>query len=105
MKKKRLFYVSHPYGGKKENKEAVQSIIDSLKDAFDDSVDFISPIHVLGPLYHTIPYIDGLNLCLSLLDQCECIVLCGDWQHSRGCMAEYGYAIAKGILCIGLVKQ
>lgn len=97
MKEKLLLYVSHPYGGEKENKKAVQGIINSLKNEFGDSVAFVSPIHILGPLYYMIPYLDGLNACLGLLGRCDGILLCGDWQHSRGCMAEYGYAIAKGI--------
>ena len=43
------------------------------------------------------PYLEGLNLCLSLLKRCDTIIMCGDWQNSRGCMAEYGYALAKHI--------
>lgn len=108
MKKKRLFYVSHPYGGNPENEKAVQDIIDEMSGRklrpnsfifmpFGDDSAFVSPIHILGSLYDAIPYIDGLDLCLSLLRRCDGIILCGDWQHSRGCMAEYGYAKAIGI--------
>lgn len=109
MRKKRLFYVSHPYGGKPENERAVQAIIDEISGRklrpnsliffvpFGADSKFVSPIHILGPLYDAIPYIDGLDLCLSLLRRCDGIIMCGDWQHSRGCMAEYGYAKASGI--------
>ena len=93
MKKKRLFYVSHPYGGNPENEKAVQDIIDEMSGRklrpnsfifmpFGDDSKFVSPIHILGPLYDAIPYIDGLDLCLSLLRRCDGIILCGDWQHS-----------------------
>ena len=108
MRKKRLFYVSHPYGGKPENEKAVQAVIEELKEKhipirtdfptmYYSNVEFVSPIQLLGPLYDAMPYLEGLNLCLSLLKRCDTIIMCGDWQNSRGCMAEYSYALAKHI--------
>lgn len=58
---------------------------------------FISPIHQLGFLYDQISYVDGLKKCLALLERCDAVIFSGDWQHSRGCMAEYAYALANRI--------
>lgn len=82
MRKKRLFYVSHPYGGKPENEKAVQAVIEELKEKhipistdfptmYYSNVEFVSPIQLLGPLYDAMPYLEGLNLCLSLLKRCD----------------------------------
>ena len=101
-------YVSHPYGGLADNKKAVEDLLESLVNAEPDiagstllsigcDTKFISPIHVFGALYNVLDYIEGLNMCLTLLSKCDVLLLCGDWQNSKGCMAEYAYAKAKGI--------
>lgn len=109
MKKNACFMYRTRTGASLKMKGAVQAIIDEISGRklrpnsliffvpFGADSKFVSPIHILGPLYDAIPYIDGLDLCLSLLRRCDGIIMCGDWQHSRGCMAEYGYAKASGI--------
>lgn len=43
-------------------------------------------------------YPDGVWLLgdLEILDRCDGIVLCGDWQRSAGSVAEHAYAVTKG---------
>lgn len=120
----KLIYVAHPYEGKRENAEAVQKIIEELVEwehpliaskngadgvhayAAGTIVDmsaweialatYVSPIHQLGFTYDSAPYVAGLQKCFTLLSHCDALLLCGDWQTSKGCMAEFAYAIAKG---------
>lgn len=56
----------------------------------------VSPIHQFGFMYDSVPYAVGLQKCLALLNACDVLLLCGDWRNSKGCMAEFAYAMAKG---------
>lgn len=59
---------------------------------------------IISPL-HAYSFLDSKNLTeteilyydFRLLSRCDMLILSGDCRHSRGCMAEYGYAKAKGI--------
>lgn len=59
---------------------------------------------IISPL-HAYSFLDSKNLTeteilyydFKLLSKCTHLILSGYWRHSRGCMAEYGYAKAKGI--------
>lgn len=86
-----LIYVSHPYGGKEENKQAVEDIIRKL--AVDNPQHtYISPIHCFGFMYNDVSYESGLDMCLNLLNKCDKMVVCGDWESSKGCTAEVLFA-------------
>lgn len=119
-----LLYIAHPYEGKKENAEAVQKIVEALAEwehpllaekRPEDTVHIyaageilemqaldvaqavpVSPIHQFGFMYDSVPYAVGLQKCLALLNACDVLLLCGDWRNSKGCMAEFAYAMAKG---------
>lgn len=96
-----LVYVAHPYGGLEENKKKVEEIIpklakDELFNMMEEDITFVSPIHTFGHLYDQVDYVEGLNMCLDLLDKCEHIVVIEGFEKSKGCMAEYGFAKAKG---------
>lgn len=62
------------------------------------NLTIISPLHVYS-------FLEGKNMeeteilryDFRLLNNCTLLILSGDWRQSRGCMAEYGYAKAKGI--------
>ena len=90
-------YVAHPYGGKEENKELCAKYMKKLQNHFYRPM-FISGIHTFCFYsYEDEDYEIGIDRCLLLLSKCKAIVLCGDWRNSKGCCAEYGYAMAKGI--------
>lgn len=122
----KFVYVAHPYGGKPENKKAVEQIIRGLNSgdhpmltreipAFHTTMHpleqaiskvqadelihatYQSSIHQLGFMYEDIPYVTGLQKCLAMLSRCDMLLLCGDWKHSKGCMAELGFAMARHI--------
>lgn len=122
----KLIYIAHPYGGKPENIKVVDRIIEALNSgdhpmltckipAFrmvtgewiqitseiqaDELIraTYESPIHQQGFRYEGVPYITGLQRCLRMLDTCDMLLLCGDWKHSKGCLAEFSFAMARHI--------
>ena len=90
--KKKLVYVAHPYGGKESNRKKIDVIMEDLV-LNDASHDYISPIHNFGYVYLTGDnYQRGLDICLSLLGQCDILVLCPEWESSLGCNGEFEFA-------------
>lgn len=85
-------YISHPYGGKEENKEHVETIIKQLVWEHPNHL-FISPIHALGFLYRDVEYKVGLNWCLELLDMCDEMWVFGDYLESKGCVEEIKHCL------------
>lgn len=97
MSNLKRIYIAHPYGGKAENRERVEKIIDKLIDKYGTDKVFISPLHALGYLYHKVDYVQGIRMCLALLEMCDELWLCPGWEDSRGCNIEYGFAKGMGI--------
>ena len=89
--KKDLVYVAHPYGGDPKNVEKIKAIIRKLREENPNNV-YISPVLCFGFYYNDVPYLDGIEECLTVLDKCDFIILCGDWEESRGCNIEYIHA-------------
>ena len=118
----KLVYVAHPYGGDEKNARAVKQIIEDLTEGSHPllgspmvtalhksegipsiellQVVYVSPIHQQGFMYTGTPYLTGLQKCLQLLKRCDILLLCGDWQQSKGCMAEFAHAMNLGISII-----
>ena len=91
-----VVYVSHPYGGEQKNEAKADVIVRALQTANPDAC-FVSPVHAIRAPYSRTDYVQGLEYCLALLDRCNAIIMCGNWQESRGCVAEYVVAKGKGI--------
>lgn len=85
-----MIYVSHPYQGKKENKDRVEFIVKTLSIE-KPTETFISPIHSFGFMYNDVAYNVGLRYCLDLLELCDSMMVFGDWRNSKGCRAEIEY--------------
>ena len=80
-----LIYVAHPYGGKEENKKAVEEKIKKLVKKY--------PIHTFGYMYNWVKdYEQGMQMCLNLLKRCDRLILCEGWSASKGCNREYDFA-------------
>ena len=89
-------YLSHPYGGKPDNLDAIDALLRHL--AIDDPDNtYLSPVHCFGGLYNAVPYPRGLDMCLDLLSVCDRMVVYGDWRDSVGCRAEMAYCKKHGI--------
>lgn len=87
-----VVYVAHPYGGLSFNYERTSSIMKLLCEKFPN-ITFVSPIHAYGFMYEAVDYEKGIRMCFKLLDLCDTVLLCGDWENSRGCRMEKEYAI------------
>lgn len=85
-----MIYVSHPFGGKEENKQKVEEIVRGLVKQ-NPGTTYISPIHAIGYLYSDVSYEQGMEYCLNLLDKCDKMLVFGDHASSRGCTAEILY--------------
>lgn len=86
-------YLCHQYGGLESNKKWLeQTIIDLFKkynkEIKENNIVFMSPIHCFGYLYEALDYDDGMDLCISLLENCDYMLTFGARSFSKGCMIE-----------------
>lgn len=104
-----MAYLAHPYAPLNRRAEIFVEAIkaENVEEAGDIAYKIMSKypnLTVLSPL-HAYSFFEGKDLeetdilryDFSLLNNCTLLILSGHWRHSRGCMAEYGYAKAKGI--------
>lgn len=84
----KIIYVSHKYGSKAENKQAVEKLIKKLVRQYPQYC-FVSPIHALGFLYNEMDYDTGMEHCLTLLDVCDEMWICS--EDSKGVKIEREY--------------
>ena len=103
-KKPTLIYLSHAFGGDPANTQDVEQRIRQLyRDHIcsmsirHHKVIFVSPLHALGFLYDLVPYQQGLDNCLELLDRCKLMVTFKGHDQSTGVLAEKAYCAAHGI--------
>lgn len=90
-------YVSHKYGGDKNNLKEVEKIIKTQQKKHPNYM-FISPIHMFGFLYNDMSHEDGLELCLYQLAECDEIWVTGEkWYDPTGVIKEIEYANAHKI--------
>lgn len=85
-----LVYISHPYGGKEENKKEIESIVEKLSQE-NPNIVYASPVHCFGFMYNTVSYERGLEMCLELLARSDKMLVYGDWKNSKGCKMELDY--------------
>lgn len=95
-KRNELVYISHPYGGTDDNFRNTEIAVTYYRAKNPHTLP-ISPVLMWRQLYKMLPYEDGMGMCLDLLSRCDRLHMCKGWQKSRGCMAEWAFAMAKGI--------
>nr|DAV62166.1 MAG TPA: Blasticidin M [Caudoviricetes sp.] len=104
-----MAYLAHPYAPIVENLKVFTGEINesNMEETGDIAYKIMSKypnLTVLSPL-HAYSFLEGkdmeeteiLRYDFRLLNNCTLLILSGYWRQSRGCMAEYGYAKAKGI--------
>lgn len=64
---KKVIYISHAYGGEESNLREIENIIRDCRKQFPDYL-FISPCHCFSFLYKETDYIEGILMCLYLLE-------------------------------------
>lgn len=85
---KKIIYLSHPFQGKKENLEDVETKAKQYMKKFPTYL-FISPLHAFSFCYDAVPYDKGLDYTLYLLSQSdEMWIISDEYRQSRGCLEE-----------------
>lgn len=101
-----MIYISHPYtGNEQENIADAENIAVDLAKKHPKTL-FINPIAVMK--HEGIAnreYLLIIDDCLELLSHCQAIIFIGDWQNSKGCMCEYGWAKSKGMIIYESIEQ
>lgn len=111
-----MAYLAHPYAPyapvAKSSKVFAKVFAGEIKEANVEETGDIAyeimkkypNLTIISPL-HAYSFFEGkelketeiLKYDFRLLSRCDILILSGNWRQSRGCMAEYGYAKAKGI--------
>ena len=104
-----MAYLAHPSAPIVENLkvftgEIKESNVEETGDIAYKIMSKYPNLTVLSPL-HAYSFLEGkdmeeteiLRYDFRLLNNCTLLILSGYWRQSRGCMAEYGYAKARGI--------
>ena len=99
MNYRKIIYVAHPFNNLKSNINKVEKILNDIQEKYPDYL-FLSPIHTFGWLYESIDYQKGLGRCFWLIDKADEVWMFGDWEKSRGCLAEIEYCKQKDKLCV-----
>lgn len=94
-------YLSHPFGGKEENRERAAAIAKFYREvwAAEGKTDWvlINPLEYLEPLSEGVPEWQMLKLAVNLLNSCDAVLFADGWKHSRGCRLEHFAAKGKQI--------
>ncbi|HYE10545.1 MAG TPA: DUF4406 domain-containing protein [Patescibacteria group bacterium] len=91
MNKDYLYYISHPYttfGDSATNRYSAEILERCLNDMY--KITTINPI-VIIPV-DTEDSI-AMKICKKIYSACDAIILCLNWDKSKGCMEEYQWAL------------
>lgn len=86
----KLVYISHPYTGDEvKNIESAREYCRKIKRQYPHWALF-NPLdnHKYA---HNEPYKhdDYMAMDIEILKRCDIVIFCGNWERSKGCMAEY----------------
>ena len=113
----KIYYLSHPctsVGTMAENKWHEQECVDTIllsQEGYvcrdhpgDNKIKLVRPLTLI-PEY--LPEDEVMVRCLGFLEECDAIIMCGDWEKSKGCVKEKWAAerwelggIAAGLGCL-----
>ena len=82
-------FISHKYQGKEKNKKRVEEIINKLNKEYPLDT-FISGIHCFSFLDSDSE--ENLDMCLRLLEDCDMLLVCDDYEGSDGVKKEMDFA-------------
>ena len=99
-----MAYLAHPYSPTPNSLATKEfNLMDTGDIAYNIMLDYPN-LTILSPL-HAYSFLEGkkiketeiLKYDFRLLNNCTILILSRRWRQSRGCMAEYGYAKARGV--------
>lgn len=104
-----MAYLAHPYAPLNRRAEIFVEAIkaENVEETGDIAYEIMKKypnLTIISPL-HAYSFLEGkelketeiLKYDFRLLSRCDILILSGKWRLSCGCMAEYGYAKARGI--------
>jgi len=89
-----LYYIAHPlftYGSPDLNRSLVKFVEMRLSKM---GIFYISPLSIIPP---NTPEPKAMEKCECLLMACDGIILCKNWQRSKGCQHERMFAEKLGL--------
>lgn len=91
---KKRIYLSHPFGGKEENREKAASLAAFYRAVWDaegmTDWELINPLEYFAPLAE-----DGVDdetilmMAVALMQDCDGVLFAPGWKKSRGCRYEH----------------
>jgi hypothetical protein len=90
--KSKLYYLSHPYtthGNIEKNRVKALIIGMALNELHNLSI--VNPIVTLPT---GLDDGEAMRKCRHLYNACDALILCKDWEKSKGCNEEYWWAVA-----------
>lgn len=92
-----MYYVSHAYGGDKENIEKAKKITHDLQ-VNDLENCYVCPLLMFSHLeYGEIGYEAEMELCLDILSNCDKLIVASDSLNSKGVQKEIDFANLVGM--------
>lgn len=89
---KKRIYLSHPYGGKEENRQKAAQIAQLYRQiwAAEGKTDWeiIDPLAYFEP-FTGLPEDTILDMAVTLMDTCDGVLFAPRWRKSRGCRYEH----------------
>ena len=92
-------YVGHPFDGKKLNIAKSKAIIERIHQRYSCLI-LLNPLEIFSYEEYSKEknrHTTQLEDCLQLLSKADYLILTGEWEGSRGCLCEWGFAKGKGI--------
>lgn len=92
-------YLSGPVTGTNDFKWRFETCEEKVKKKFTcrgNTPEVINPVRIVEQLPSGADYDSIMEICFKVIGMCDAIVMMPDWQGSRGCNQEYGYARALG---------
>lgn len=85
-----VVYIAHKFQNDPKNMKRVEDIILKLRELYPTYL-FISPIHAFSFEYTSTDYQLGLNMCLFLLNKCDCMWVFDEHSDSIGVQGEKAF--------------
>lgn len=90
-------YISGPITGTDDYMERFAVAEQELRDK---GIKVVNPAAVNAMLPEGTTYEEYMEMSICMLKMCTHIYMLKDWQNSKGCNREYGYALARGLTII-----
>ncbi len=102
-------YLSHPFGGREENRERARAIQMFYEDIWaqersddDEFVELVNPLELLAGCAGHLDEDAITDAAVALMLSCDAVILCPGWEYSVGCTREFEAATEAGLLVVTL---